>query len=383
MNGRVFLCGYYFAENLGDEILRQSAVELVMRAKPEAKILIPQRLSFGSNLAISAPLKMLLFRLEILCSLVLNSIRCLGVDLVVFGGGGTVSTKSSALTRLEQKLIVGSGRLFGGRVVGLGVQIDAAKLSAKTSEKSSHVSWLLARFDFLWVRDEQSLTIARDLNENLTVVNGGDLAWSHRKVIQAAKCRTLAAGERSAGLRIGISLPARVGTFEVPFQSGILALLSSLATLQTNRVEVWGVSAQEFRQGPITVSDSAFLNAVAEEVGLKYGGIEVLSLPRDGDCSLIAEDLKKYDLLFVGRFHVALMAAVAGVPTVVLSTSRKLRDLAEVLEMSESSSLQLKCESELDPSAIRTVAPGKLSSLISLASSTSDAFLSWHSELYS
>ena len=378
---RVFLYGYFGASNLGDQILEKTSKDLISFPNRELQIITRRQHFYRTPTNFPNWLRSFVVKVSVLVSLIWNIAHVIRVDLVVFGGGGVMSSEVSWIIRLEQKLLVRLGRFFGANVVGIGLEIADADLQKGRFSGDQYPHSLLQEFDFLWLRDFPSFESCRGMRNGPLVVGGEDLALVNRDLVEEfSKGGGPSICDRNI-LKIGVSVPADLFELEDEAILPSRLLLQCLKSKSNFNLRWNGISAQEFEAGAVSKSDSRTLRYLGQAEGLSFETIRKLDLFENSDFRQLFEEIRKYDLVLAGRFHVALLALLAGIPTVILSVNGKLRRLSETLGAHDSNSLIHLDSCDFELALLSPPNQVRIASAIARGMDARDFFQKWISEL--
>lgn len=378
---RIFLYGYYGASNLGDQILEKTSKDLISFPNRELQISTRRQYFYRTPTYLPYWLRSFAVKVSVLISIIWNIAHVIHVDLVVFGGGGVMSNELSWITRLEQKLLVRLGRFFGANVVGIGLEIADADLLKGGVSGNHYPHDLLQEFDFLWLRDFPSFESCRGMRSGPLVVGGEDLALVNRDLVEEFSKGGGPPKSDGDTLKIGVSVPADFLELEDEALLSSRLLLQNVKSKSSFNLSWNGISAQEFEVGAISKSDSRTLRRLGQAEGLSFETIRKLNFSESSDFLQLFKEIRNYDVVLAGRFHVALLSLLAGIPTVILSVNGKLRRLSETLGTYDSNSLIHLDSCDFELALMSPPNQARISSAIVRGMDARDSFQKWLSEL--
>jgi polysaccharide pyruvyl transferase WcaK-like protein len=109
--------------------------------------------------------------------------------------------------------------------------------------------------------------------------------------------------------------------------------LEGLSSSVGSNAQWVGISAQEYQNGTVRISDAQAIRSVATEVGFQLEDLRFLSISPSNPLTENLDALRDLDFVVAGRFHVAVLSLLAGIPVVAVSPSNKLRSLADKLNL--------------------------------------------------
>lgn len=314
----IVLLGYYGRGNFGDDVLMVVTHELAREMLPGARV----ALRIGTDA--TYPERLLGSGIERLPFGTRERHR-----LVLHGGGGTffdfqphgllhrganamlLASGAKTFVRLEAALrrLNGRPRLSARTRLGLGLGIGTF---SRGSPRLREALSVLADFDALWVRDEESAINLSRLGVTPHVVRGSDLAflWDHWCPPELVHSPPRA---RTARPRVGVILRDwPVGSGE-DFARRIRSVLDRLA----GRFDL-----TLFSLDPAT--DAGTLSALSSLP-------QIIWAPDRMDIAAFAEQIAQQDVLLTARAHGAICGACLGRASVILGIEPKLKAVHAML----------------------------------------------------
>ena len=279
--------------NLGDDFIAHAAHSHISQFYPDAIVLA------GSRNRLTVPTKSQ-SRLKFLLS---------DYDKVIIGGGGLFNDHWSLRYLRYFASVATAQRARGGQLHIAGVGVEPIK----TRTGAGLLRLILRLSHTISLRDQASVEICEDLLPRRAFELGEDLAWLYRPNVTTASAESLVvtfAGEQAAQ-----SLQ-RSQMLEQALSKSHLARFSSLEFLAMQR------------QDDNLHDDAMELNKLSAVLG--YGKV-TCPLEFAGAMSAIS----RAKMLVGFRLHAGVMAALLGVPTIMVARSNKvnwtLRDLPGVV----------------------------------------------------
>lgn len=337
---RILVCGWYGADNLGDELMLRSVLEhLPDGALPRTAVMLwdnpgYDRLSLDQRVrTVHYPAST--WELEQLAD---------GFDSVVWGGGALLDERQfdgspenvnagNVFVRLSELVLA-----RGGSVWCLGLSSGAT-----LSDESylAHLRGIAGRASHFSLRDPYSLAALAGAG-----VPAGSLSRCEDLVFGLSSLRGLAQGGGQGTLAAGLACPGAPVAGQRPLVVGFVLLhRDELVQAQGTAVRDVVAGLAEATRRPVQAVLIPFaeegtgfddrMNAAVREVALGIdGSLDVRCAPYTLD--LAASPLVGCDVCVSSKYHAALVAATLGIPTLaVVDTdhphyANKMRHLAEL-----------------------------------------------------
>lgn len=318
MPAKIILKGYYGFGNFGDDILMLAAFGWLRQQYPDAEIII----CTDSANALYIP------RLFSEPVTVIQNHDNVQVDWIIHGGGGVYFDFMEGTTKslLLNKFIRTIGEKSFKRVVKIWQKLSGRKriqapfragfgIGIGTYSNSSNRLYAdiqeLIDFNFILVRDQQSVVNLRQLNINCPAIVSSDLAFMREywlTDINSAKTNSMT---------IGIILRDWIyddhAYFEVMEQTAI--------KLQAEGFAVKFFSFDRF-------SDTAYIKRFSEKYELDVWN------PFSQTVAAFLEKISACSLMITSRAHGAIVSACLGIPSICLEIEPKLAHIATLLKNS-------------------------------------------------
>lgn len=322
---RIFVSGYYGAQNLGDDLLLIASIAGLRTVFDRPHFLVRDHgqtdeiSELGSDVEFTGvetvwtrpgTSKALRF-IEYLKAISRIMRTC---DWVVFGGGTVFHANRGSRSLLLQTLICMTARLHGARIAALGVGVSG--ISSPLSRALFRT--IIASCDLFLVRDKAAMqqcigTKAR-LTSDLAFTLADQLHFPDRDRKNGAQ-RTVAITVCPQAFDVG-SRSAAVETFRKTVQ----ILLS-----QGHRVIFIGMLRSDLLENDLT-----FIQSIVEHFEAEHG-VEIRTPgPKSEEISRAFHDI---DVVVGMRFHALVIAAIFGIPFVGIAHDNKIREISRHFDM--------------------------------------------------
>ena len=305
---KILLCGYYGAQNCGDELMLQACLQLLEAAsadkKPNITILLYNNYDFDPSSyeypTIHYPKNPADF-----------AFLADTFDAIVWGGGAVIDDNynyfNGNATNLTYILIQTSKLMLqqNKEVFIAGVSTNS---QIKDAQTISDLNAIFSRTKFVTLRDENSLKTLRDAGvncEHISLVDDLALALDYKREGQVGNDHVF---------HLGFTL--------MPFESNLQEIKNIIDK------SIQGVNQQLKANGKkLKIHFISFYNEnnndcrlyqkIAKDLGLSSSNYVIEDLRFDPDH--VATSLGQLDLLVTMRYHSALIASVLGVRTLCLN----------------------------------------------------------------
>lgn len=359
---RVFVSGYYGAQNLGDDLLLAASISGLRRVFGNPQFLIRDYGQTGDIRPIgddviftgvetvwTQPRRFKILQFVAYLRSVASLVR--KCNWVVFGGGTVFHANRGTRSLILQLIICLIAKLHGGRIAALGVGISG--ISSTFSRALLRA--IITSCDLFLVRDDAAMRQCTGSKAKLT----SDLAFTlaDRLQIPDRDCN----GTRQRTIAITVCPQA----FDRQSRDwGIQTLCETSRILKAKGHRIVFIA---MLRGNLLESDQAFIGSIVErleatqDVEVRIPGPE----PRD-----IERAFGDIDAVVGMRFHALVIAAIFSIPFVGIAHDNK------ILEISKSFGMRYFSLSELAPTALAEatndallghIAPDALSSSIEKA----------------
>ena len=318
---RVFLSGYYGADNIGDDLLLNASISGLRRVFGNPQFLVRDHgetrdiASLGNDVTFTGvetiwtqPRRSKILQFATYLRSITAVVR--KCDWVIFGGGTVFHASRGTRSLIIQLIICLIAKLYGGRIAALGVGISG--ISSGFSRALLRA--IIASCDLFLVRDAAALRQCDCSKAKLT----SDLAFTLADRLQAPN------RGRSGQRTIAITVCPQA--FDRQSRDwGIQTLCETARILKSKGHRIIFIA---MLRGHLLESDQTFIACILERMQAK----DEIRIPSSAPVDIVRA-FGDVDAVIGMRFHALVIAAILSIPFTGIAHDNKIREICKSFDM--------------------------------------------------